>query len=136
MIVDARSGRILRVFPAPPRFAGAVLPPQYGWPSGRMVPDGYGPNSRIAALPPGVEGMPAHGPALNGAPGAYAPAAAAPLPRPRPKIAAVDAVADKSAIAVAPPAAPTAAVPPRTSPVPGAAAAPVNPIPPALEFHE
>jgi hypothetical protein len=57
VIVDARLGRILRVVPLlGPRYAMPVVPPPYGRPPGpiAMAPDGYGPNSRIAALPPGT----------------------------------------------------------------------------------
>jgi hypothetical protein len=101
VIADARTGRILKVDPVLfPRYVGP--PPPHGRPPGRItaVPDGYGPNSRIATLPPGAEGPPPDVPAAGGLPAVRAPAAVAPrptaqagpppLPRPRPKLAAVD----------------------------------------------
>ncbi len=100
VMVDARAGRIVRIVPVAGGYAG--VPPAYGRPPGvAVVPDGYRPNSRIAALPPGGEA----------APGARAPAVGAavqggppPVPRPRPKSAAADTSA-------APPAADLAGAP-------------------------
>ena len=125
VIVDARSGRVLRIVPVlGPRYA--VMPPPYGRPPGRiaMVPDGYGPNSRINALPPGVDGPPVIGPGVGAptiapprAPAAAAPpppagqAGPLPLPRPRPKVAATQspaAPAAKSTTVAPPQAAPPA----------------------------
>jgi hypothetical protein len=110
VIADARTGRILKVHPVLfPRYAAPVPPPSYG-PYGphpgriTAVPDGYGPNSRIATLPPGAEGPPPNVPAAGGLPAVPAPAAAPrpvaqasppPLPRPRPKLAAA---ADSTAV--------------------------------------
>jgi hypothetical protein len=120
VIVDARLGRIVRIVPAfGPHFAAPIVaPPPYGRPPGgiAMVPDGYGPNSRIAALPPGGEGPPENGPGLAGVPTGpgHAPAVGAaprpavqagpPLPRPRPKLAATatDPSTSKPATGVAP----------------------------------
>lgn len=115
VIVDARRGRIVKVAPVMmPRYA--VVPPPYGRPPRPipMVPDGYGPNARIAGLPPGVEGAapngvgglpagPAHAP-LAGAPqDPPAQAGPPPLPRPRPKVASIDApAAQPSATGTAP----------------------------------
>jgi hypothetical protein len=119
--VDARLGRVLRIVPMPgARFAAPVVvpPTPYGRPPGgiAMVPDGYGPNSRIAALPSGGEGPPENGPGLTGVPTGpgYAPAVGAaprpavqagpPLPRPRPKLAATatDPSTSKPAAGAAP----------------------------------
>lgn len=120
VIADARTGRILKVTPVLfPRYVGHVPPPPpYGGQAGRItaVPDGYGPNSRIATLPPGAAGPPPDIPPAGGLPAVRAPAAVPPpplaqaspppLPRPRPKLAAADSTA-------APPEAPvTSAAPP------------------------
>ena len=59
VIVDARRGRIVKVAPVMmPRYA--VMPPPYGRPPRPipMVPDGYGPNARIAGLPPSPDAAP------------------------------------------------------------------------------
>jgi hypothetical protein len=108
VIADARTARVLKVTPVLfPRYAAPVLPPPaYGPPpAGRItaVPDGYGPNSRIATLPPGAEGPPPNVPAAGGLPAVRAPAAVAPrptaqaspppLPRPRPKLVAAEPTA-------------------------------------------
>jgi hypothetical protein len=101
VVVDVHSGRILKVTPlVAQRYAAPVMPPVYGRPPGgaAAVPDGYGPSSRIAALPPDAP-PPGYTP---GAPAAIAPPPAAaqapPLPRPRPKVAAGDAPAAAPAI--------------------------------------
>jgi len=134
VIVDARLGRVLQIVPVPgAQFAAPVgAPAPYGRPPAgvAMVPDGYGPNSRTAALPPGGEGPPAndpgpaaapvvppvHAPALSAAPN-RAPAVGAPprpavqagppLPRPRPRLAATssDPSTSKPATGAIPPAA-------------------------------
>ena len=100
VIVDARSGRILKVHPV--LLQRYVLPPSYGRPPGQTanVPDGYGANSRIAAKPPSVEGPPVRGLAAGALPAVPVPVAAPPrptaqagpppLPRPRPKLAAAE----------------------------------------------
>ncbi len=148
VVVDARLGRIVRVAPVfGPRYAAPVMPPPYGRPPGRiaLVPDGYGPNSRIAALPPGVDGPPMHGPGVgyDGLPGrtpmAHAPppnaqAAPPPLPRRRPNVAAADTSAAKPAAA----AAPTAPAPPakEAKDATGAVAPPAAAAPPPAEIHE
>jgi hypothetical protein len=124
VIADARTGRILKVTPVLfPRYVGHVPPPPaYGGQPGRItaVPDGYGPNSRIATLPPGAGGPPPDVPA-GGLPAVRAPAAAPahpvaqasppPLPRPRPKLAAADSTA-------APPGAPAVSAAPQAQPQP------------------
>jgi hypothetical protein len=141
VVVDARLGRIVRVVPVfGPRYAAPVGPPPYGRPQGRiaLMPDGYSPNSRIAALPPGVGDPPMHGPggAYEGLPGARAPAAHAPpqpgaqagpppLPRPRPNVAAAGASTAKPATDAA-----AAAAPPAPKDTTGAVA------PPPVEMHE
>jgi hypothetical protein len=162
VIVDARIGRVLRAVPLPgPYYAGPAVPP-YGYPVGPgAMADGYGPSSRIAALPPGPGGPPMNG--AVGVPGGSAPGAntaphpkvqaGPPLPRPRPKLAATDSSAPTGAPpqAAQAPAAPapgtiketndtTGAVPP---PAPAPAAAPpapaaAPPTPPSLpdELHE
>ena len=97
VVVDARSGRILRIEPVliPPN-ALPVVPAPYGRPSGRIVMLPDGPTGRIAELPPG--GPPGH-PASIARPAAGAPAASGPqgsvppLPRPRPKVAATQSPA-------------------------------------------
>jgi hypothetical protein len=128
VIADAYTGRILKVAPVLfPRYAGYAPPPPpyggqpapayggqpapaYGGQPGRItaVPDGYGPNSRIATLPPGAEGPPPDVPAAGGLPAVRAPAAVPqsaapqagpPLPRPRPKLAATDSTAPPGATA-------------------------------------
>jgi hypothetical protein len=135
VVVDARLGRIVRVMPAfAPRYAAPVGPPPYGRPPGSiaLMPDGYSPNSRIAALPPGVGDPPMHGPggAYEGLPGARAPAVHAPpqpgaqagpppLPRPRPNVAS----------AAKPASAPLPAPNDTTIAAPAAA-------PPLVEMHE
>jgi hypothetical protein len=122
VVVDARNGRIARVVPVPgarhvdPRYG--EFPPPYGRAAGRLVPDGYGPGARVAALPPGAEGTPpsAHAPAIGSAPRPAAQSAPPPLPRPRPKAVSADSSA----------AAPTAAPAPHAMP-PAAAEAPAAP---------
>jgi hypothetical protein len=102
VIVDARRGRIVKVAPVMmPRYA--VMPPPYGRPPRPipMVPDGYGPNARIAGLPPspdaapsGLGGLPAglaHAPPAGVLQDPAAQAGPPPLPRPRPKVAATEA---------------------------------------------
>ncbi len=137
VIADARTARVLKVTPVLfPRYAAPVLPsaPHAGQP-GRVtaVPDGYGPNSRIATLPPGAGGPPPNVPAAGGLPAVQAPTAALPrptaqaspppLPRPRPKLAAADPTATMPATSAAPQAAPTQA-------------APTPPAPPQVEAKE
>jgi hypothetical protein len=157
VIVDARSGHILSVVPVlGPRYA--VLPPPYGRPPGRIavVPDGYGPNSRIAAPPPGVDGPLVTAPGMGGppvAPGrppaAGAPPnrdaqAAPPLPRPRPKVATAQspaAPAANPAPAVAPQASAASVTPPPAeasgnSETTGAVSPPAATASPPVEEHE
>jgi hypothetical protein len=160
VIVDARVGRIMRVVPLMgpgPRYGFAPAP--YGYPPPRIVavPDGHGPNSRIAALPPGPEGpspgsagaVPPNGQGTGA--GAHHPSAQAsppPLPRPRPKIATAETPAAKPD--AAPQAAPeqnaakdagkgTETTASTSSPPPAPAAAPapvVTAPPPETELHE
>ncbi len=149
VIADARDGRILRVYPLPPRLA-AVAPPPYMRLPGRLAvaPDLSG--SRIAVSPevPSAAGAaPAAGlPGAAPATASRAPApTATPLPRPRPKVAAVETPAPAPATppAVAPPGAPP--------PVPAAPAGAKDEVkraeqtgtvpapaaePPPAEFHE
>jgi hypothetical protein len=120
VIADARTGRVLKVTPVLfPRYAAPVPPPPaYGGQPGRItaVPDGYGPNSRIATLPPGAEGRPPNVPAAGGLPSVPAPTAALPrptaqaspppLPRPRPKLAAAEPTVTTPVTGAAPQAAP------------------------------
>jgi hypothetical protein len=121
VIADARTGRVLRISPVLfPLYAAPVPPAHVGGAGqpGRVtaVPDGYGPNSRIATLPPGAEGPSPNVPAAGGLPAVRAPAAAPPrpvaqagappLPRPRPKLAAADPTATMPATSAAPQAAP------------------------------
>jgi hypothetical protein len=102
VIVDGRSGRIIKVTPVPGAPQAQPLPPPvYGRPAGRIavVPDGYGPSSRIPTSPYGLEGPPLYGPDMRllpnapgrppgaGAPPHSAAPAAPPLPKPRPKVA-------------------------------------------------
>jgi hypothetical protein len=168
VIVDARLGRILRVVPLlGPRYAMPVVPPPYGRPPGpiAMVPDGYGPNSRIAALPPGAGGPPVNGPGVAGVPGVPghppavgaaphpAPPAGPPLPRPRPKVAATDSSAPSGAATQASPlqASPSPGLPSLASPsqaspsqdavketkdTTGAVTPPAGPMPPPVEQSE
>jgi hypothetical protein len=120
VMVDARLGRIVRVAPAAhPRFAAPlpVLPPPYARPPAAiaMVPDGYGPGSRVAVLPPSYEAP--YGPLAGrerlplgpGRPTAAAtPDAHAnptPLPRPRPQFAAAEPTPAATVAPQAPPAA-------------------------------
>jgi hypothetical protein len=100
VVVDARRGRVLHVSPLGPHYS--VMPAPYGRPPGRipMVPDGYGPSSRIAAMPPGADGPAVYGPGAGAVPPPHAPGAAPhpssaqagppPLPRPRPKVATAE----------------------------------------------
>jgi hypothetical protein len=99
VVVDARRGRVLHVSPLGPRFS--VMPAPYGRPPGSIpsVPDGYGPSSRIAAVPPAADGPAIHGPGAGAVPRApaiatpqpsSAQAGPPPLPRPRPKVAAAE----------------------------------------------
>jgi len=112
VVVDARLGRVLGVVPVAPHHA--LMPPSpYGRPAARLVPDGYGPSSRIAGLAPGAGpiGVPPAGavpPPNASSTSAPAQAGPPPLPRPRPKIANA--------------AAPTAAKPSDAAPAPPAAA--------------
>jgi hypothetical protein len=124
VVVDARLGRIVRVAPVlGPRDAAPVMPPPYGRPPGRiaLMPDGYSPNSRIAALPPSLDGPATHGPAgaYEGLPGARGPAGLAPpqpsaqagpppLPRPRPNVALAGTSAAKPTTDAVPAVAPAA----------------------------
>jgi hypothetical protein len=140
VVVDARLGRIVRVVPVfGPRYAAPVGPPPYGRPPGAIapMPDGYSPNSRIAALPPGVDDPSMRGPggAYEGLPGARAPASHAlpqpgaqagppPLPRPRPNVASAAKPAADATPAAPPPA------PKDTTAAPAAVA------PPPVEMHE
>lgn len=114
VFADARTGRILKVTPVLfPRYAGHVPPPPaYGGQPGRItaVPDGYGPNSRIATLPPGAGGPPPDVPAAAPAQ-PVAQAGPPPLPRPRPKLAAADTTA-------APPGSPAISAAPQAQPQP------------------
>ena len=142
VVVDARLGRIVRVVPVfGPRYAAPVGPPPYGRPPGAiaLMPDGYSPNSRIAALPPpGLDGAAIHGPAgtYDGWPGARAPAAHAPpqpsaqagpppLPRPRPNVASAGTSSAKP-MADAAPAAPPTPKEAKDTTAPAAAAPPVE----------
>jgi hypothetical protein len=163
VIVDARLGRVLRVVPLlGPRYAMPVVPPPYGRPPGpiAMVPDGYGPNSRIAALPPGAGGPPVNGPGVAGVPGVPghppavgaaphpAPPAGPPLPRPRPKVAATDSSAPTAAApqASSSPAMPSPGLPSQASPsqdavketndTTGAVTPPASPTPLPVEQSE
>ena len=126
-IVDARLGRILKVVPVLlPRYAALPPPPPaYGRPAGRIaaVPDGYGPNSRIATLPPGRRrtaagwsraGPPPRSPAARGSP---------PLPRRAPAGASRPAAAAAAARRKLAAAEPTAAPPVTSAAPPGRAAA-------------
>jgi hypothetical protein len=166
VIVDARLGRVLRVVPLlGPRYAMPVVPPPYGRPPGpiAMVPDGYGPNSRIAALPPGAGGPPVNGPGVAGVPGVPghppavgaaphpAPPAGPPLPRQRPKVAATDssaptAVTPQASSSPASPAMPSPGLPSQASPsqdavketndTTGTVTPPASPTPPPVEQSE
>ena len=151
VIVDARIGRVLRAVPLPgPYYAGPVVPP-YGVPMGPMGADGYGPSSRIAAVPPAAGGAPVNAPGVAGVPGGAGAAAAPkvhagpPLPRPRPKLAATDSSAPTGAPpqAAQTPAAPegvtketkdtTGAIPtPAPAQAPAAPAPAAPPAPPAV----
>ena len=76
VVVNARSGRVIAVRPTfGPRYA--AVPPPYGRPPSGvpLAEGGYGPNSRVAALPPDVDGPPGAGPGGYGpGPGpAYGP---------------------------------------------------------------
>jgi hypothetical protein len=114
VLVDARMGRIVRVVPT----AGqAAMPPPYGMPPGRVVPDGNGPNSRVVGVPPPYGALPYPSPPYGAPPASGSPlpdhpegsvaspappgGAAAitpsspkrvspPLPRPRPKAVAIE----------------------------------------------
>jgi len=78
VIADARSGRLVKIVPvAGNRYVGPMTPPPYGAAVSR-VPDGNGPNSRVAGLPDAPVAAPPPPPAQAGPP----------LPRPRPKLAA------------------------------------------------
>jgi len=58
VVVHARLGRVLRVTHAA-RAADLIPPNPIPYPPpGAMVPDGYGPNSRIAAYPPEMSDIP------------------------------------------------------------------------------
>jgi hypothetical protein len=154
VIVDARVGRIMRVVPLTgPRYGFAPTP--YGNPRPRIVtvPDGYGPNSRIAALPPGTEAPPTggvnaappRGPATGASPNhPAAQASPPPLPRPRPKIATAESPAAKPDV---PQAAheqnvakdvgkATETTASTSAPAPAAAPAPAVTAPPETELHE
>jgi hypothetical protein len=110
--VDARTGRILQVVPVLAQRYAVPRPP------GRIanVPDGYGPNSRIAVLPPGYDDSPVNGPGAGGLPAVPAPAAVPPrpaaqagpppLPRPRPKLAAAESTPATPVTGAVPQAAP------------------------------
>jgi hypothetical protein len=63
VIVDARMGRILKVIP----LAQEAAAPPYDRPPGAAMPDPYGPNPRLGAVPP-----PPYGPGPYD-PGAYGP---------------------------------------------------------------
>jgi hypothetical protein len=86
VVVHARMGRVLRVTPAT-RAAGLSPPNPIPYPPpGAMVPDGYGPNSRIAGYPPEMSDIPY---AERGSDWATPPVRSAkpnpaPLPRARP----------------------------------------------------
>jgi hypothetical protein len=135
VVVDARLGRIVRVVPIMAgRYAAPVMPPPYGRPPGEiaMVPDGYGPNSRIAVLPPGVEGPPVNGPGAIAPPRPAAQSGRPPLPRPRPKVATVEAPAANSSTAK-----PVTGAAPETKDITGAITTPATAVPPpADEQHE
>jgi hypothetical protein len=151
VIADARTGRILKVHPVLfPRYAAPVPPPPsygpYGLHPGRItaVPDGYGPNSRIATLPPGAAGPPPHVPAAGGLPAVRAPAAvpppvaqagSPPLPRPRPKLAA-DATAVPPVTSAASQAQPQPAPQAKGSETTGTIAPSVAPPSARVEEHE
>jgi hypothetical protein len=77
VVVNGRSGRIIAVRPVfGPRYA--IVPPTYGRPPAGvpLAEDGYGPNPRVAAVPPDADGPPGAGPAYGPGPGpAYPPGA-------------------------------------------------------------
>jgi hypothetical protein len=78
VVVNARSGRIIAVRPVfGPRYA--VVPP-YGRPAAGvpLAEDSYGPNPRVAALPPDADGPPGAGPGYGPGPGPGYPPGAAP----------------------------------------------------------
>jgi hypothetical protein len=137
VVVNGRSGRIIAVRPVfGPRYA--VVPPYGRPPAGvPLAEDGYGPNPRVAGLPPDAAGPPGAGSAYGPGPGpGYGPGAGPgygappvgrvpgasptgpavqagppPLPRPRPKVASAD-----SSVTAPPAAKPaTAALPPAPS---------------------
>jgi hypothetical protein len=123
-VVDARSGRILRINPMliPPN-ALPVGPAPYGRPPERMVasPDGTMSGLLAELPPPAAPGSSASMP--RAAAGAPSPpqVGAPPLPRPRPKVAATQAPA-RTAIDAQPP----------TSAVAPPIAAPAQPSAPAI----
>jgi hypothetical protein len=116
-VVDARSGRILRINPMliPPN-ALPVMPAPYGGPPGRMIafPDGADMSGLLAEPPPpGVPGSSASMPRAAAGTASPAQVGAPPLPRPRPKVAATQAPA-RAAIDAQPPT--PAAAPPVAAP--------------------
>jgi hypothetical protein len=137
VVVDARLGRVLGVVPVGAHRALMPPPSPYGRPVGRLAPDGYGPNSRIAGLPPGIDGPMTGDPAgailLPRTPGAAAAAhpsaqAGPPLPRPRPKIASATAAVEKPAPVDAAPGSNHTAAEPSKTPAAPPAAAPATPV--------
>jgi hypothetical protein len=78
VVINARSGRIIAVRPVfGPHYA--VVPPYGRPPAGvPLAEDGYGPNPRVAGVPPDVDGPPGAGPTYGPGPGpagAYPPGA-------------------------------------------------------------
>jgi hypothetical protein len=106
VVVHARMGRVLRVTPAT-RAAGLIPPNPIPYPPpGAMVPDGYGPNSRIAVYPPEMSDIPAveRNSDSPTPPVRSVKPAAPPLPRARP--APIPREADAGATPAAPSAPP------------------------------
>jgi hypothetical protein len=86
VVIHARMVRILQVTPAA-RSAGLIPPNPIPYPPpGAMVPDGYGPNSRIATYPPDMDDLPFTERSTDSAaaPSRSAKPNPAPLPRARP----------------------------------------------------
>ena len=112
VVIHARLGRVLRVTPAA-RAAGLIPPNPIPYPPpGAMVPDGYGPNSRIAAYPPEMSDNPFSERSSDSTapPIRSAKPSPAPLPRARPSPLPRDAEAGAST--AAPSAAPNTENPP------------------------
>jgi uncharacterized membrane protein YgcG len=89
VMVDATTGRIVKVVAVAPTDPGGFAPPA-SIPSVRTVPDGNGPNPRMAVVPPDSDDdfeplHPAPAVAAPKTPSRTAGKPAPPLPRPRPK---------------------------------------------------